>query len=65
MKKYKITLRFKKGKGRDIVAKKGIISINELDLNYEIEERTKATIEQRILREMIKFEWEMIDETKN
>ena len=63
MKKYKITLRFKKGKGKDIIAKKGIISINELDLNYEIEERTKEMVERGILKDMVKFEWEIINES--
>ena len=62
MKKYKITLKFKKGKSKDIIAKKGIISINELDLHYCIDETTKKIVEDRILKEMLKFEWEIVDE---
>ena len=62
MKRYKITLKFKKGNGKDIIAKNGIISINELDLHYEVEERTKREIEQRILKDIIKFEWEKVDD---
>ena len=62
MKKYKITLRFKKGNGKDIIAKEGIVSINELELHYEAEDRTKAIVEKQIIKDMLKFEWEMIDE---
>jgi len=60
MKKYKITLKFKKGKGKDIIAKNGIISINELDLHYELEEITKRNVEQRILKDILEFEWEVV-----